>query len=142
MRLIRVLRERAAMISIVPPQSPGEWLAWSSALVTLVFGLMCLFTPRLSFRIMRLETRPDVPEAISESRATIAGFYLGVSLTALLFAQPFLWMALGAGWAFTAFGRLVSMVLDRGMTTFNAISILIEASLAVAPLLYAFGYVT
>ena len=129
------------MISIIPPQSPGEWLAWASALVTLFFGLLCFLTPRLSLRIMRLRTAEGVPEAVAESRATMAGFYLGASIVAILFNQPFVWMVLGAGWAFTAFGRLVSIVFDRGNTAFNWISIVIEASLAAAPLLYAFGIV-
>ncbi|WP_425416750.1 DUF4345 family protein [Oricola indica] len=129
------------MISIIPPQSPGEWLAWASALVTLFFGLLCFFAPRLSFRIMRLRTEEGIPEAVSESRATIAGFYLGTSLVAIAFNQPFVWMVLGAGWAFTALGRLVSIVFDRGNSSFNWISISIEATLAIAPLLYAFGIV-
>ena len=129
------------MISIIPPQTPGEWLAWASALVTLAFGLICLLAPRLAFRIMRLRTAEGVPQAVSESRATMAGFYLGVSLVAIAFNQPFIWLVLGAGWAFTAFGRLVSIVADRGNTAFNWISIAIEALLAAAPLAYALGWV-
>lgn len=129
------------MISIVPPATAGEWLAWASALITIMFGLICLFTPRLTFRILRLRTAEGVPEAVSESRATMSGFYLGVGLLAILFNQPFIWLVLGAGWAFTAFGRLVSIVLDRGNTSFNWISIAMEAALAVMPLAYALGYV-
>ncbi|MEL6435609.1 MAG: DUF4345 domain-containing protein, partial [Pseudomonadota bacterium] len=59
----------------------------------------------------------------------------------ILFAQPFIWMVLGAGWAFTALGRFVSMIFDRGWTTFNIVSILMEIALAAFPLLYVFGYV-
>ncbi|MCI5077642.1 DUF4345 family protein [Oricola sp.] len=129
------------MFSIIPPQSPGEWLAWASALVTLGFGLICLLTPGLAFRIMRLRTAEGIPQAVSESRATMAGFYLGVSIFAILVNQPFVWMTLGAGWAFTAFGRLVSILVDRGNTSFNWISIVIEAALAAAPLLFALGVV-
>jgi hypothetical protein len=101
------------MISIIPPQSPGEWLAWASALVTLLFGLLCFFTPRLSLRILRLRTADGVPEAVSESRATMAGFYLGTAIVAILFNQPFIWLVLGAGWAFTAIGRLVHRFRPR-----------------------------
>jgi hypothetical protein len=129
------------MISIIPPQSPGEWLSWASAIVTLVFGLMCLLTPRLSLRIMRLEPVDGVPEAVSESRATMAGFYLGTALTAIVFNQPFIWLVLGAGWAFTALGRLVSILFDHGNTAFNWISIAIEIALAAGPLVYVFGIV-
>lgn len=121
------------------PTSNGEWLAFASAVITIGFGVLLLVAPRLSFRIMRLETRPDHPEAVSEGRGTMAGFYLGVGICALLFAQPLIYLALGAGWAFTAFGRLVSMLLDRGLTLFNLISIVIEMALAALPLLYGLG---
>lgn len=129
------------MISILPPQSPGEWLAWTSALITIGFGLTCLLAPRLTYRILRLRTADGVPEAVSESRATMAGFYLGTGILAILLNQPFVWLVLGAGWAFTAFGRLVSMAFDRGMTQFNLISVLMEAALAALPLLFVFGIV-
>ena len=129
------------MITIIPPQSPGEWLAWASAGVTLVFGLICLVTPRRAFRIMRRRTQEGVPEAVSESRATMAGFYLATAILAVLFNQPFVWMVLGGGWALTAFGRLVSIAADRGNTAFNWISLAIEIALAAGPLAYVFGYV-
>ncbi len=129
------------MIEFYWPSSTGEWLAWTSAVITIIFGLMLLFTPRLSYRIMRLTTVPEHPEAISEGRATMAGFYLGVGILAILFAQPLLYMALGAGWGFTAFGRLVSIFVDRGNTAFNWVSISCEAALAAAPLAFVFGLV-
>ncbi len=119
------------MIEFYWPTTGDEWLAFGSAGITIVFGLICLLTPRTALAIMRLQTRPDVPQALSESRATMAGFYLGVGITAVLFNQPFIWMALAAGWGFTAAGRLVSMIFDRGFTSFNVISIAIEAGLAV-----------
>ncbi|PWV98342.1 uncharacterized protein DUF4345 [Hoeflea marina] len=127
------------MIEFYFPTSTGEWLAFGSAAITIAFGLLLLVAPRLSFRILRLQTRPDHPEAVSEGRGTMAGFYLGVGICALLFAQPLLYLALGAGWAFTAFGRLVSMLLDRGLTLFNLVSIAMEIALAALPLLYGLG---
>lgn len=129
------------MIDIIPPQSAGEWMAWTSAIVTVIFGLICFFAPRLTFRLLRLRTHPDVPEALSESRATMAGFYLGVGIFSILLGQPLIWLVLGASWAFTALGRLVSMIFDRGWTVFNLGSILFEALLAILPLAYALGYV-
>ncbi|MCY0148863.1 DUF4345 family protein [Hoeflea sp. G2-23] len=129
------------MIEFYWPTTQGEWLAWSSALVTLGFGLLLMFGPRLSLRILRLQTSPDHPEAVSEARATMAGFYLGVAICAMLFAQPLIYLALGAGWAFTAFGRIISMLSDRGMTPYNFISVAIEALLAAMPLLYGLGFI-
>ncbi|KGF69683.1 membrane protein [Hoeflea sp. BAL378] len=127
------------MIEFYWPTSQGEWLAWCAAVVTVAFGLVLLVAPRLSFRILRLETAADHPEALSEARGTMAGFYLGVGLCALLLAQPLIYLALGAGWAFTAFGRILSMLSDRGLTGYNLVSVAIEAILAAAALAYGLG---
>ena len=123
------------------PMSNGEWLAWSSAAVTVLFGVLLLFAPRLSMRILRLRTTENHPEAVSEARATMAGFYLGVGLCCLLLGpQLFLYMALGFSWLFTAFGRIVSMLSDRGNTLYNWVSVVVELVLAALPLGFAFGF--
>lgn len=123
------------------PASQGEWMAWLSAAITVVFGLILFFAPRVALKVLRLQTVPAHPEALSEARATIAGFYLGLGLCALVFAQPFLWIALGVSWGFTVFGRLISMMSDRGNTLYNWISVIVELALAAGPLLFAFGFV-
>lgn len=129
------------MIEFYWPATQGEWLAWTSALVTIAFGLILMFAPRLSLKLLRLQTAPDHPEALSEARGTMAGFYLGVGICAMLFAQPLIYLALGAGWAFTAFGRIISMMSDRGVTLYNLVSVVIEILLAAAPLLYGLGWI-
>jgi uncharacterized membrane protein HdeD (DUF308 family) len=123
------------------PVSQGEWLAWLSAVLTLLFGLMLLFAPRLSLGALRLQTSELHPEAVSEARATMSGFYLGVGLCCILFAQPFLYMALGLSWAFTAFGRMISMMSDRGNTLYNWIALVLDLALAALPLAFVFGFV-
>ena len=70
----------------------------------------------------------------------MSGFYLGVGLCCILLAQPLLYLALGASWLLTAFGRIVSMMSDRGNTLYNWVSLAIEAVLAALPLGYAFGF--
>lgn len=129
------------MIQFYWPGSPGEWLAFMSAVVTVLFGLTLFFAPRRSLVLLRLQTRPDVPEAVTEARGTMAGFYLGVGLLCLMLAQPFLYLALGASWAFTALGRAVCMIFDGANTPFNWISLSIELVLALLPLAYVFGYI-
>lgn len=129
------------MLTLIPPQTLGEYLAWTSAIITIIFGLICFFAPRLTYRILRLQTHPDVPEALSESRATMSGFYLATGILAIVFQQPFIWMVLGAGWAFTALGRLVSIFADRGNTSFNWGSLAFEVALAAAPLAFALGFI-
>lgn len=123
------------------PLSNGEWMAWGSAAVTVFFGLLLLFLPGLSLRILRLRTTDNHPEALSEARSTMAGFYLGVGLCCILLAQPLIYMALGFSWLLTAFGRVVSMLSDRGNTIFNWVSVVVELALAILPLLFAFGFV-
>jgi cytochrome c biogenesis protein CcdA len=123
------------------PFTQGEWLAWSSAVVTILFGLIMLFLPRTGLRILRLQTVPDHPEATSEARATMSGFYLGLGISCILLAQPLLYMALGFSWLFTVFGRVVSMLSDRGNTLYNWISLVIELVLAALPLAFSLGFV-
>lgn len=126
------------MQEVIINEPAGEWFALASAYITIGFGLILLLAPRKAFKILRLRTAEGVPEALSESRATMAGFYFGVGILAILFSQPLLWLTLGAGWAFTALGRLVSIIVDRGNTRFNWISIVMEAALAAGPLIYGY----
>ena len=119
----------------------GEWLAFVAAAITVLFGMLLFLMPRLSLRILHLQTQPDRPDAIAEARGTMAGFYLGCGLGCILLAQPMLYIVLGASWAFTALGRLVAIVIDRAATPFNLVSVLVEALLALLPLAYVFGWV-
>jgi uncharacterized membrane protein HdeD (DUF308 family) len=123
------------------PTSNGEWLAWSSAAVTILFGLIMLFLPKIGLRILRLQTSPDHPEALAEARGTMSGFYLGLGICCILLAQPWLYIALGFSWLFTAFGRIVSMLSDHGNTLYNWISVVIELVLAGLPLAFSLGFV-
>ncbi|HEY4193488.1 MAG TPA: DUF4345 domain-containing protein, partial [Mesorhizobium sp.] len=62
------------------PMSQGEWLAWSSAVVTVLLGLLLFLAPGISFRVLRLQAKPEKPAAIAEARGRMSGFYLGVGL--------------------------------------------------------------
>ena len=123
------------------PMSQGEWLAWSSAVVTLAFGLMLFLAPGVSLRMLRLQPRPERPAAIAEARGRMSGFYLGVGICCILLAQPLLYMALGFAWLFTAFGRILSMMSDKAGTPTNWAFFVVELLLAAGPLLFSFGFV-
>jgi len=123
------------------PMTDGEWLAFSSAAVTVLLGLVSLFAPRLTLRLLRLAPTERHPEAVAEVRATNSGFYLGLGLACILLAQPLLYMALGFSWAFTAFGRVVGMLSDRANTPYNWVALIVDLALAALPLAFAFGFV-
>lgn len=123
------------------PYSEGEWLAWVSACATIVLGLVAMFAPRLRFRALRLRDIEEHPEALAESRAQLGGFYIGIGLAAVLFAQPLIYMALGFGWGMAFFGRAISVLSDKALTQRNAAHMLISLALAVLPLGYAFGII-
>ena len=57
------------------------------------------------------------------------------------FDQPFVQLALGAGWLFSAFGRLVSLLTD-GATFRALLYFLLEIVLAAAALAPAFGFIS
>ena len=122
------------------PMSEGEWLAWASAVVTVLFGLALFLAPGLSLRALRLQARPEKPAAIAEARGRMAGFYLGLGLCCMLLAQPLIYMALGFSWLFTAFGRLLSMMSDDANTPYNWAMVVVELVLAALPLAFAFGF--
>jgi len=123
------------------PMSQGEWLAWVCAVVTVLFGLMFMFLPRISLRVLRLQPMESKPEAVAEARATMSGFYLGLGLCCILLAQPMLYMALGFSWLFTAFGRVISMLSDHGNKPYNWVWLLVALALAALPLAFVFGFV-
>lgn len=128
------------MLAFPWPTSDGEWMAFGVAAFTLFLGVLMLFAPRIVMRMLRLQTTPDHEEALSEIRGRMAGFYLGTSLTAILLAQPLVYLALGFSWLFTAFGRLISMLSDDGFRIPNFIWLLLELILAGIAIGYALGW--
>ncbi|MCO5064403.1 MAG: DUF4345 family protein [Rhizobiaceae bacterium] len=122
------------------PTTNAEWVAFGIASFTALIGLLLLFAPGLSMRVMRLRTSEGHPEAQAEIRGRMAGFYLGLPLCCLLLGQPLLYLALGFSWLLTAFGRLISMLSDAGLTLANFAWLLLELALAAASLAFALGW--
>lgn len=124
------------------PTYTADWLPFAAATLTLLLGLFALFAPHAAVRLLRLDTAPAHPEAVAEIRGLLAGFLIGPGLATLLFYdQPFVQMVLGAAWAFAAFGRLVSILVDAGFTLANLILLLFSLALAAMCLAPVFGLV-
>jgi hypothetical protein len=97
-----------------------------------VLGVTALISPNWASGVVRLvaDPDPDKPGGYSEFRATFGGLFMfshlmtaallltvsrsDVNLLSLLVVLP-----LAAGWVGAAFGRTVSLVLDRGKNRAN-----------------------
>ncbi|MGC4024930.1 MAG: DUF4345 family protein [Mesorhizobium sp.] len=122
------------------PVSNAEWIAFGVAAFTTLLGIFFLFAPGISMRLMRLKTTDGHPEAQAEIRGRMAGFYLGLPLCCILLGQPLLYLALGFSWLLTAFGRLISMLSDAGLTPANFAWLVLELILASASIAFALGW--
>ena len=127
------------MVEIYWPQTLGEGLSFGVAAFTALLGFMAFVAPRVAFQIARIEAR--VPDAIAEGRASFGGVFLALGLGTIIFAQPFVTLVLGGVWAMTALGRIVSMIFDRAVSTYNIGATVLELLLAAAALAGPLGYI-
>ncbi|MBC8130768.1 MAG: DUF4345 family protein [Rhizobiaceae bacterium] len=122
------------------PQTQADLAIYASAAVTGLVGLTALFAPRLMLQAMRFRTADIYPAAVAEMRSTIGGFYVGIGLMGLLFFEQFtIPLVLGTAWLVAAFGRLVSILSDRGPALTNTVLLLADLALALLPLAALFG---
>ena len=122
------------------PTEFGEQLAFAAAAVTAILGLVVMFAPGLSLGFFGLQPREGRVEGLAETRST-GGAYLGFAATALLFAQPILYLALGAALAMAGFARILSILSDRGNSIRNILFLVVQFMLAALPLSYFFGLI-
>lgn len=123
------------------PTELGEQLAFCAAGVTALIGLFMMFAPGYAYRLFGLQVKEGRGGAYAESRS-VGGFYVGLGLAAILLAQPMIYMAMGAAFGLAAFGRILSLMSDRGGGVIvNLLLLVVQAILAALPLLYAFGFI-
>lgn len=122
------------MIEFYFPTSSGEWAAFVSACLTVLFGLGRL--------VYLAGFRAAGPSIIAQAQA--AGFMIGIAVTCLLMAQPLLYLGLGGGWALCAIFLLVAAVRHGRAVTGGAGSVIghfiFAAVLGGMPLGYVFGF--
>jgi hypothetical protein len=121
------------------PTELGEQLAFGSAAFTALAGLVMMFAPGYAFRLFGLQPREGRREGFAEGRS-MGGFYLGFGLSAIMLAQDWIYMALGASFAMAAFARIISLLSDKGSTVINFLLLVVQMILAALPLLYVFGF--
>lgn len=117
----------------------AEWIAAAACVGGVGLGLYGLIDPVWAANLVRLRGDNQRPGGFAEFRATYGGLFFGAHSFALavLLISPSATSAgacaaLGFGWGLTAFGRLVSMILDKTDTGFNRFSVLFEAAFGAA----------
>ena len=121
------------------PTEMPERLAFLSALVVAGFGLLTMLFPARLLRAGGLVTGEITSVGFGATRS-IGGLHLGLSLAAIALAQDFTYLMLGSALGFAAFGRLLSLFVDRGRIVINALVLIAQLVLAALPLGYVFGY--
>ena len=128
------------MIEFVLPRSAGEWMAWSGAVYLVLGGLFRFLVPFLWVRYRNVRIMEGDSAIKSALRGPLGAGNLGLGLAVmLLHPQPLLYLALGAMFMFMAGGRLLSFVLDGGISGKSVLIFLIEGMFAAFCLFYAFG---
>ncbi len=128
-------------LSFVKPQSNTQWYSFLVALVTFGFGVLAFALPKAVLAFLRLQPVDGKPAAFGEIRGTLAGFHIGVGGTFLLAPGIFTGLMLSICWLASAFGRMISMLSDRGNTALNWLKLAIELGLGVVPLAIVFGFI-
>lgn len=123
------------------PTELPEQLAFFGAAAAAIIGLFLFLMPSSALKAGGLSIGEITPDGYAATRAT-GGLYLGMGLVALLMAQDWTYMTLGAALAMAALGRLVSALMDRAVTPRNISFILLQIVIAALPLGYVFGYFT
>lgn len=123
------------------PTEFGEQLAFGAAAVSAIIGLVIMFAPGVTFRLFGLQYLGERRDGLVLLRSSLAGFYLGFGATALLLAQPMVYLAFGASFALAVFGAVLSILSDGGATIRNCLLLVVHAALAALPLMYVFGLV-
>ncbi len=103
-------------------------------------SFIMMFAPGQTFRLLGLQAQEGRPEGFGEGRS-MGGFYLGFGLSAILLAQDWIYMALGASFAMAAFARIISILSDKGSNLVNYLLLVVQIALAALPLLYVFGFI-
>lgn len=118
-------------LKVITPETIEVWVVSLIAFFTMCLGLIALFLPKLALKILNLRPKSEYAYAIGESRGILAGFYISLGAAPLIFDVTFIYwlflsIILGAAWLFTGIGRLVSIVVDKGLSRYNFAGLIFE----------------
>ena len=120
------------------PTELGEQLAFLAAVAAALIGCVVLFAPGLTLKALALTANEARPEGLGAARS-VGGLIVGFSGTALLLAQPTVYLAFGAAVGLSAFARILSIMSDQGGTWRNLLLLVVQVVIASLTLAYVFG---
>jgi hypothetical protein len=106
----------------------AEWLPRIGAILTVLFGLVGFFKPRLITDGQQIELKSAM--ALSEVRVVFGGLHLGSGIMALALHEPLIYMTLGVAWSFGLLARFYSMLVDKTSLQHSIPGIVIDAVMA------------
>ncbi len=121
--------------NFVMPGGPlVDWVIFLVALLTLLLGLISLILPAVGLKILKLQPNAAKSFGKGQTRGVLAGFYIALGLTCLVYSDPFIAkqfaaIILAEAWLLTGIGRFLSIIVDRGATLYNFAAVIFEAGI-------------
>ncbi|MGV1951765.1 DUF4345 domain-containing protein [Agrobacterium vitis] len=126
------------------PTETGEQLAFASAALFALLGLLIMFAPGITLRGLGLSGWEGRREGLAALRLG-GGMMTGLGASAVMLAQPMLYLAYGITLGVGLFGLILSILSDhggaRGATWSNFLLIIAVTVLGILPFIYVFGLV-
>lgn len=100
-----------------------------AALATIATGVISLIKPTSVFEFTGLSAEGG--RGITEIRAVLGAFFIGLGAMALYLRLPETYLMLGSTYLLVGFVRLISMFVDKSMVKSNVISFIVEVVLGI-----------
>jgi hypothetical protein len=121
------------------PQDQAGFVVFVAAAVVSAIGATLMFFPELVMMMAGLSVGEGRSRVIASVRS-FGGFMLGAGGVAILASNPMCELALGAAVGLSLFGRLASLVFERGRYIFQVVALLLTAAGAGIFFGHVFGY--
>jgi Domain of unknown function (DUF4345) len=108
-------------------------LNFIGAILITCLGVGGFFQPLFFAKLVGLA--PSAPHGISEIRATLGGFFIGLGGFALYAQNTAIYGAIGMGWAGAAIARIFSLIIDRKINKENIGGVFLEGGIGILFLL-------
>ena len=103
------------------------------AIFITVLGIVSFLKPLMVGKLVGLT--PSEPHGISEIRATLGGFFIGLGGFAVYSQNTVIYGAIGMGWVCAAIARVFSLMIDRKINKENIGGVFLEGGIGLLLLL-------